>query len=233
MMDEDMIIEERMKPEAKRDKLKIFDGFLWVFTVIVGVVTGIAGSLAVSVASMNNYATLYNQWIGTDTEITNAEAKEALDWIMASPWTVYFQSPKAQDDFLSSMILVLTGLGILFLAGTVLLCVFSGRFSREEDGTIHLNWFDRIWSEVQLALFCCAATAADGDDVAGNQSTAESVCAGQRRFVLLRTEQYDDICAVHCRNDDCNRIDDHLSCGDGQKNQIAEVLGKIFAREHF
>lgn len=48
-MDEDMILEERMKPETKRDKLKIFDGFLWVFTVIVGVVTGIAGSLAVSV----------------------------------------------------------------------------------------------------------------------------------------------------------------------------------------
>lgn len=160
MMDEDMIIEERMKPEEKRDKLKIFDGFLWVFTVIVGVVTGIAGSLAVSVASMNNYATLYNQWIGTDTEITNAEAKEALDWIMVSPWTVYFQSPTAKDDFLSSMILILTALGILFLAGTVLLCVFSGRFGREENGTIHLNWFDRIWSEVQLALFCCAATAA-------------------------------------------------------------------------
>ena len=159
-MDENMVIEERLKPETKRNGLKMFDGFLWVFTVIVGVVTGIAGSLAVSVASMNNYATLYNQWIGTDTEITNAEAKEALEWIMVSPWTVYFQSPKAQDDFLSSMILVLTGLGILFLAGTVLLCVFSGRFSREEDGTIHLNWFDRIWSEVHLALFCCAAAAA-------------------------------------------------------------------------
>ena len=151
-MDENMVIEERLEPETKRNGLKMFDGFLWVFTVIVGVVTGIAGSLTVSVASMNNYATLYNQWIGTDTEITNAEAKEALEWIMVSPWTVYFQSPKAQDDFLSSMILVLTGLGILFLAGTVLLCVFSGRFSRKEDGTIHLNWFDRIWSEVQLAV---------------------------------------------------------------------------------
>ncbi len=159
-MDENMVIEERLEPETKRNGLKVFDGFLWGFTVIVGVMTGIAGSLAVSVASMNNYATLYNQWIGTDTEITNAEAKEALDWIMTSPWTVYFQSPKAQDDFLSSMILILTALGILFLASTVLLCVFSGRFGREEDGTIHLNWFDRIWSEVQLALFCCAATAA-------------------------------------------------------------------------
>ncbi len=159
-MDENMVIEERLEPETKRNGLKVFDGFLWGFTVIVGVMTGIAGSLAVSVASMNNYATLYNQWIGTDTEITNAEAKEALDWIMTSPWTVYFQSPKAQDDFLSSMILILTALGILFLASTVLLCVFSGRFSRSEDGTIHLNWFDRIWSEVQLALFCCAAAAA-------------------------------------------------------------------------
>ncbi len=159
-MDENMVIEERLEPETKRNGLKVFDGFLWGFTVIVGVMTGIAGSLAVSVASMNNYATLYNQWIGTDTEITNAEAKEALDWIMMSPWTVYFQSPKAQDDFLSSMILILTALGILFLASTVLLCVFSGRFGREEDGTIHLNWFDRIWSEIQLALFCCAAAAA-------------------------------------------------------------------------
>ena len=159
-MDENMVIEERLEPETKRNGLKVFDGFLWGFTVIVGVMTGIAGSLAVSVASMNNYATLYNQWIGTDTEITNAEAKEALDWIMMSPWTVYFQSPKAQDDFLSSMILILTALGILFLASTVLLCVFSGRFGRKEDGTIHLNWFDRIWSEVQLALFCCAAAAA-------------------------------------------------------------------------
>jgi len=128
-MEENRIAEERLEPKAKRDKLKIFDGFLWAFTVIVGVVTGIAGSLAVSVANMNNYATLYNEWIGTDTEITNAEAKKALDWIMTSHWTVYFQSPKAQDDFLSSMILVLTALGILFLAGTALLCAFSGRFS--------------------------------------------------------------------------------------------------------
>lgn len=159
-MDENIMMEERLEPEIKRNKLKIFDGFLWAFTTIVGVVTGITGSLAVSVANMNNYATLYNEWIGTDTEITNAEAKQKLEWIMTSPWTVYFQSPTAKDDFLSSMILILTALGILFLAGTVFLCVFSGRFSREEDGAIHLNWFDRIWSEVQLALFCCAATAA-------------------------------------------------------------------------
>lgn len=151
-MDENMVMEERLEPETKRNGQKMFDGFLWVFTVIVGVVTGIAGSLTVSVASMNNYATLYNQWIGTDTEITNAEAKEALDWIMTSPWTVYFQSPKAQDDFLSSMILILTACGVLFAAGCVLLCVFTGRFDREDDGSIHLNWFDRIWSEVLLAV---------------------------------------------------------------------------------
>ena len=159
-MDENRIIEERLEPETKRNGLKMFDSFLWVFTVIVGVVTGIAGSLAVSVANMNNYATLYNEWIGTDTEITNAEAKQKLEWIMTSPWTVYFQSPTARDDFLSSMILVLTALGILFLAGTVLLCVFSGRFSREEDGTIHLNWFDRTWSELQLAACIGGGTAA-------------------------------------------------------------------------
>ena len=58
-MDENIMMEERLEPEAKRDGLKIFDGFLWVVTVIVGVVTGIAGSLTVSVASMNNYATFH------------------------------------------------------------------------------------------------------------------------------------------------------------------------------
>ena len=204
-MDENIMMEERLEPEIKRNKLKIFDGFLWAFTTIVGVVTGITGSLAVSVANMNNYATLYNEWIGTDTEITNAEAKQKLEWIMTSPWTVYFQSPTAKDDFLSSMILILTALGILFLAGTVFLCVFSGRFSREEDGAIHLNWFDRIWS----------------------------VCAGTGKQLLLRADQHDDFCVVHCRNDDCNRIDNHLPRGDGQKNQSAQVLGGIFARKYF
>ncbi len=48
-MDEDIMMEERLEPETKRNGLKMFDGFLWVFTVIVGVVTGIAGSLTVSV----------------------------------------------------------------------------------------------------------------------------------------------------------------------------------------
>ena len=41
-MDENMVIEERLEPETKRNGLKVFDGFLWGFTVIVGVMTGIA-----------------------------------------------------------------------------------------------------------------------------------------------------------------------------------------------
>ena len=142
---------ERLTPEVKKKRLKTVDGFLWVFTVLVGVVTGIAGSLTAAVGVMENYASLYNQWIGTDETITNEEAKQALEWIRESPWTVYFQSPTAKDDFLSSMILILTALGIVFAAGVVLLCVFTGRMDREEDGSIHLNLFDRIWSEVQLA----------------------------------------------------------------------------------
>lgn len=116
--------------DEKKNRLKVSDGFLWVFTVIVGVVTGIAGSLTAAVGEMDN---IYNQWVEN------------------SSWTVYFQSPTAKDDFLSSMILILTALGIVFAAGTILLCVFSGRMNREEDGSIHLNLFDRIWSEVQLA----------------------------------------------------------------------------------
>ncbi len=151
---------ERLTPQEKKSGLIVFDRILWVFTVIIGTLTGIAGSFFVSLTCMNDYANLYNYYIGYDGEITEHEAQDTLDWILNGTWTVYFQTEHMQNDMISNMMLVVIGLGILFAAGAITLCVLSGRFNREKDGSIHLNLVDRIWSEVLLVLGIFGAGAA-------------------------------------------------------------------------
>ncbi len=151
---------ERLTPQKKKSGLIVFDRILWVFTVIIGTLTGIAGSFFVSLTCMNDYANLYNYYIGYDGEITEHEAQDTLDWILNGTWTVYFQTEHMQNDMISNMMLVVIGLGILFAAGAITLCVLSGRFNREKDGSIHLNLVDRIWSEVLLAIGIFGAGAA-------------------------------------------------------------------------
>ncbi len=151
---------ERLTPQKKKSGLIVFDRILWVFTVIIGTLTGIAGSFFVSLTCMNDYANLYNYYIGYNGEITEHEAQDTLDWILNGTWTVYFQTEHMQNDMISNMMLVVIGLGILFAAGAITLCVLSGRFNREKDGSIHLNLVDRIWSEVLLVLGIFGAGAA-------------------------------------------------------------------------
>lgn len=42
----------------------------------------------------------------------------------------------------------------------ILLVFLAGRFSRNSDGTVHLCWFDRIWTELHLILMALGATGA-------------------------------------------------------------------------
>lgn len=140
--------------------LKSFDAFLWVFTTIIGTLIGVIGSFTVAVGSMVNYASEYNALIGMNENIGAEEAQEALRWLETYPWIVYFQYETAKEDVLSALILLVVILGLVFAAGMVLLCVYTGRFKHESDGSIQLNLFDRIWSELILALGCAAATAA-------------------------------------------------------------------------
>lgn len=144
----------------KRDSLKIFDGFLWVFTAIVGTLLGIICSFTVAVGQMLNYASEYNALIGMNENISEEEAQEELAWLTSDSWTVYFQGENTQEELLSVLILIIVILGLVFAAGMVLLCIYTGRFKRESDGSIQLNLFDRIWSELILAVCCGTATGA-------------------------------------------------------------------------
>lgn len=140
-----------------RGGLRVSNALMWVLAVLSGTALGIIGSFAVSVSAMSDYREMYNQWIGTDTEITSKEAQETLAWIENSPWVVNFADENAQSDLLSWLLLALVALVIVFCAALIVLCVQTGRLGRAGDGSIQLNRFDRVWSEVLLLLGGAAA----------------------------------------------------------------------------
>ena len=138
---------------------RTLNGILWILSVLSGTLLGIAGSFAVAVSAMSDYRQMYNQWIGMDTEITSKEAQENLAWIENSPWVVYFADENAQSDLLSWLLLAAVALVIVFCAALITLCVQTGHMGRAADGSIQLNRFDRVWSEV---LFILGGGAAGG-----------------------------------------------------------------------
>ena len=140
-----------------RGGLRVSNALMWLLTVLSGTLLGIIGSFAVSVSAMSDYREMYNQWIGMDTEITSKEMQENLAWIENSPWVVNFADENAQSDLLSWLLLALVALAIVFCAALMILCVQTGRLGRAADGSIQLNRFDRVWSEVLLILGCGGA----------------------------------------------------------------------------
>lgn len=140
-----------------RGGLRVSNALMWVLAVLSGTALGIIGSFAVSVSAMSDYREMYNQWIGMDTEITSKEMQENLAWIENSPWVVNFADENAQSDLLGWLLLALVALVIVFCAALIVLCVQTGRLGRAADGSIQLNRFDRLWSEVLLVLGCGGA----------------------------------------------------------------------------
>ena len=140
-----------------RGGLRVSNALMWVLAVLSGTALGIIGSFAVSVSAMSDYREMYNQWIGMDTEITSKEMQENLAWIENSPWVVNFADENAQSDLLGWLLLALVALVIVFCAALIALCVPTGRLGRAADGSIQLNRFDRLWSEVLLVLGCGGA----------------------------------------------------------------------------
>ncbi len=140
-----------------RGGLRVSNTLMWVLAVLSGTALGIIGSFAVSVSAMSDYREMYNQWIGMDTEISSKEMQENLAWIENSPWVVNFADENAQSDLLSWLLLALVALAIVFCAALMILCVQTGCLGRAADGSIQLNRFDRVWSEVLLILGCGGA----------------------------------------------------------------------------
>ena len=122
-------------------------GLAWLVTIVSGTACGILASLGVCLGSMSD--------LESYLEMTGEE-----EWAETNPWLVYIPDIDAFSDMIASLITWAVVAAVLFAAAVVVLCVLTGRFSRNEDGTIRLSWFDRFWSELHIAGVCGFATAA-------------------------------------------------------------------------
>ncbi len=132
---------------SKQKTLGMLYGFAWFLAAVSGVVCGILASLTVCLASMTDYQSFLEA--GGDAELE--------EW---SPWFVDIPEQNVFNDKLASMTIWAVAAAVVFAAAVVVLCILTGRFSRNPDGTIHLNWFDRLWSEIHIAGVCGFSVAA-------------------------------------------------------------------------
>ncbi|MDY3240673.1 MAG: HAMP domain-containing sensor histidine kinase [Anaerovoracaceae bacterium] len=132
---------------SKQKTLGMLYGFAWLLAVVSGVACGILASLTVCLASMTDYQSFLEA--GGDAELA--------EW---SPWFVDIPEQNVFNDKLASMTIWAAAAAVVFAAAVVVLCILTGRFSRNPDGTIHLNWFDRLWSEIHIAGVCGFSVAA-------------------------------------------------------------------------
>ena len=122
-------------------------GLAWLVTVVSGTACGILASLGVCLGSMSD--------LESYLEMTGEE-----EWAEINPWLVYIPNIDEFSDMIAKLITWAVVAAVIFEAAVVVLSVLTGRFSRNEDGTIHLSWFDRFWSELHIAGVCGFATAA-------------------------------------------------------------------------
>ena len=135
---ENTIIENK---SAKRGLYALLE----VLAVSAGMLTAMLCAITFGVANLMDVS----RW-------TSEERGE----ITPGSWVAEFASGHAQADCTSKFMTFTVICGLLAVAAVAGLCVLTGRFSRDEEGKIKLNWFDRLWSELHLVIGCTAATCA-------------------------------------------------------------------------
>ena len=118
---------------------------LEVLAVSAGTLTALLCAVIFGVANLMDVS----QWSAEDHE-----------GMAPGSWVAEFANGHAQADFTSKCMTVTVLCGLVAVAAIVGLCVLTGRFSRDEEGKINLNWFDRLWSELHLAIGCASAIGA-------------------------------------------------------------------------
>ena len=127
--------------------LRTLYGLAWLVTIVSGTACGILASLGVCLGSMSD--------LESYLEMTGEE-----EWAELNPWLVYIPNIDDFSDMIANLLTWAVVAAVIAVAALVVLSVLTGRFSRNEDGTIRLNWFDRLWSELHIAGVCGFATAA-------------------------------------------------------------------------
>ena len=115
-------------------------GILWIFTVITTVLTGISVSL---------WGAFYTiEWY-SDAGYYEDDVFFPYETHWSGRW---LEEKMPFDEVLLWSGIFMIGFFLLALIGLIALMVLCGREHKGENGTLRLNWFDRIWSELHLAI---------------------------------------------------------------------------------
>lgn len=135
----------------KRNELKPLAALLWIICPALGAACGYFGSKAISIASMTDLSGITREPSMTDDQFNE---------MYGGFRSVLFSGEHVQADLVSRYTMIAVALGVLCIAGIIGLMAMTGRFERYEDGKPVLNWFDKIWTEAQLALAAAAGAGA-------------------------------------------------------------------------
>ena len=117
-------------------------GLLWVLLTASAVISGLLASITAAFLQIYRY--------NLDPDVQMGYYDENNQWVAyQSTWTGDVTDPGFVDS-LTAVGLTTVGLAVFALVLLILAMVFTGRFSREDDGRIQLNWYDRIWSEIHV-----------------------------------------------------------------------------------
>ncbi len=106
-----------------------------VLAPLSGSVAGVLGALFVTMEGLVNVK-----------DMTPHELENMSPW----GWAAVIQSDKAFADMLERVVWGMIAAALVFVFSVIMLSVMTGRFDKDEDGHIRLNWFDRLWSELHL-----------------------------------------------------------------------------------
>ena len=137
--------------KRNRNELKPLAALLWMLSPALGAGCGYFGSKAASLASMNDISNFVPQ---PDTP------EEVYENYLGNFWSVAFQGEHTQADLIGKYTIIAVILGVLAVACVIGLMAMTGCFDRGEDGRPNLNWFDRLFTEIHLALGIAAGTGA-------------------------------------------------------------------------
>jgi len=117
-------------------------GLLWVLLTASAVISGLLASITAAFLQIYRY--------NLDPDVHMGYYDENNQWVAyQSTWTGDVTDPGFVDS-LTAVGLTTVGLAVFALVLLILAMVFTGRFGREDDGRIQLNWYDRIWSEIHV-----------------------------------------------------------------------------------
>ena len=117
-------------------------GLLWLLLLFSTAAAGILSSITAAFLQIYRY--------NLDPDMHFGYYDDEGQWIAyGSKWTGEVTDPGFEES-LTVVGLTAVGFAAAALVMLILICVFTGRYGREENGSIHLNWYDRIWSEIHI-----------------------------------------------------------------------------------